>query len=401
MPATLDSETKTLLQEIKPSLEEQSKVKAAVHQLEEQMKGVPTTIDNKLKAVRSMTFDGTSRYRGLFDSPDQARSFGLLSVAKVTGKSWAVDALKSEFPEVHKDFTSTDADALIPEDTSAVLVDLIEQNGVFERNALSYPMPSDRTAYPKKTGRTAAVPMGEGAAVTETKPTIAKKFLTARKWGVYTEIPTEVEDDMIGSLAELIAADMAEAHATAVDQAGFLGDGTATYNQITGVVNALVANAVVTSSGNTWAALTLADHEQVVGTVVQKTFTGTGESGPKWYCSLQYFWNVMVPLTLAVGGVTAAEVEGRRRPVFLGFPVEFAQTMPTASAASTTSAIFGNLRQGAVFGDRRKFMVKESRDFKFDEDVLAMLSTRRYDIQVHGAGEGANPEVLAALDTDA
>ena len=78
--------------------------------------------------------------------------------------SWAIEALKSEFPDTHKDFASTDADAMIPEDTAAVLVDLIEQNGVFERNALSYPMPSDRTAYPKKTGRTAAVPMGQGVA---------------------------------------------------------------------------------------------------------------------------------------------------------------------------------------------------------------------------------------------
>ena len=400
MPQTLDSETKTLLQEIKASLTEQSKVKAAVHQLEEQMKGVPATIDNKLKAVRSMTFDGTSRYRGLFDSPDQARSFGLLAVASVVKSSWAIEALKSEFPDTHKDFTSGDADAMIPEDTAAVLVDLIEQNGVFERNALSYPMPSDRTAYPKKTGRTAAVPMGEGAAVAETKPTILKKFLTARKWGVYTEIPTEVEDDMIGSLAELIAADMAEAHATAIDQAGFLGDGTATFNQITGVNNALIANAIITGSGNTWAALTLEDFEQVVGTVTQKTFAGAGDSGPRWFASLQLFWGVMVPLTLSVGGVTAAEVGGRRLPVFLGFPVEFTQTMPTVSAADTTAAIFGNLRQGAVFGDRRKFMVKESRDFKFDEDVLAMLSTRRYDIQVHGAGNGIDPEVLAALATD-
>ena len=109
----------------------------------------------------------------------------------------------------------------------------------------------------------------------------------------------------------------------------------------------------------------------------------------------------MVPLTLAAGGVTAGEIAGRRQLLFLGYPVEIAQVMPSASAAAQVSAVFGNLRKGAVFGDRRQFTFKRSENFKFDEDVMAMLSIRRYDIEVHGAGTGSTREVLSAVKTAA
>lgn len=167
------------------------------------------------------------------------------------------------------------------------------------------------------------------------------------------------------------------------------------------MLNALIAEAIITGSGTAWSDLTMLDHELAVGTCRQSAFTGNGDNGPKWYTSLQYFWQVLVPLTLGVGGVTAAEVGGRRLPVFLGFPVEFTQVLPSASAADTIGAVFGNLRKGAVFGDRRQLTFKQSDQFKFDEDVLAMLTTRRYDIQVHGAGVGTDPEVLTAVKTGA
>ena len=66
--------------------------------------------------------------------------------------------------------------------------------------------------------------------------------------------------------------------------------------------------------------------------------------------------------------------------------------MPPADTAEKVSA---------VSGDRRQFTFKRSEDFKFDEDVMAMLSTRRYDIEVHGAGTGNVPEELSAVKTAA
>ncbi|MEM8493900.1 MAG: hypothetical protein AAF663_00760 [Planctomycetota bacterium] len=74
---------------------------------------------------------------------DHARGFGLIVGMHVLRSERFADALKSEFPDVSKDFTTTDGDALIPEDYNATIVDLIEEYGVFERNALTYPMTRD------------------------------------------------------------------------------------------------------------------------------------------------------------------------------------------------------------------------------------------------------------------
>ncbi len=131
----LDSETKQLLGEVKAALADQSKLNAAVQQLESQMLGLPKTIENRIKAIKSVAFDPRNgRYRGLFGSEDQARSFGLFVMAKAASMTWAADAIKSEFPDTAKAFTSTNAGNLIPEEFKGNIVSMIESYGVFERS---------------------------------------------------------------------------------------------------------------------------------------------------------------------------------------------------------------------------------------------------------------------------
>jgi HK97 family phage major capsid protein len=242
--------------------------------------------------------------------------------------------------------------------------------------------------------------MDEGSSISQSAPTLSSITLTARKWGAYTEVTSEAIDDSLLPLAELIMDDMVTAHANAVDDAGFNGDGSASYNSITGILNALGSAAIKSGSGNSWSALTLEDHQAVAAALNQKAFDNANQN-LKWYCSSQYFWSVMVKLMMNANGVTASEIQGMRRPVFMGYPVEFAQVMPTSSSASQIPVVLGNLRQGAAFGDRRQFRLLQSPHFKADADVVAMLSTRRYDIHIHGAGDASNAEVIAALQTTA
>ncbi len=370
----------------------------AVEELETSFKEQTETIEKKLERMQRATTDHRGRHRSrFFETADQARGFGLFTVGHATGSKALQEAFKSDFDDITVDtkaFTSTNADALLPEPLSPAIVDLLEDYGVAEVNMRREPMTSDSRPYTKKTARGGAQPMTEGTAVAETKPTLARKTLTARKWGAYTEVPSEVTDDSIMSVAEMIADDMATEHAFALDQATFLGDGTGTYNNITGVLNALGAAAIFAGSGNNWGALTLGDHEKAAGALRTKAYINA-----KWYCSHQYYWNVMVRLMLEAGGVTAGEIEGRRRPLFMGYPVEFTQVMPNATGATQIGAMFGNLRQGATFGDRRQFQFKASEHYKFGEDSIALLSTRRYDVQIDGGGDASNVEVLSAVQT--
>lgn len=395
----MDPETKQLLTEVKSTLAEHTKTKAAVEQLEQQMKGIPQTIENKMKKVRSLAWDRNGRYRGIFPGEDQARSFGLFILNKGAGMGWAGDALKSEFPDVVKAFGTSDAGNLVPEEYSGTIVNLMETYGVFERNALRVPMSTDIQRYSKKTGRMSAVPMAEGNSISETKPTLANKALTARKWGSFVSFPTEVSDDAVAAIGEMIAMDMAEAFALAVDEAGFLGDGTSTYNNISGVIEALISEAIIAGSGDAgdkWSGLVEDDFLKMIAAVTQRTFQG---NNAKFFCSAQFYWLVMVPLILAKGGVTAGEMEGRRQFQAFGFPVEITQVLPSTPGDEQIPCVFGNLRAGATLGDRRQLTVKQSEHFMFDDDAIAVLGTRRFDIQVDGAGTGSTVEVLAALQT--
>lgn len=98
---------------------------------------------------------------------------------------------------------------------------------------------------------------------------------------------------------------------------------------MTGILNALIAQAVVTAGGDAWSNFTLETYAQAVGKLTPKAFQGIG---PVWFMSAQHYWTTAVPLILVAGGVTAGEVEGQRRQMLLGFPVEFTQVLPSTTA---------------------------------------------------------------------
>lgn len=418
MPPTLDPQLKEYVDEIKSSIgtlqqkqqelagklgeHDVNEVAEALKSLEQKQQELAEDVTKRLQAISRVVGGGSRHYRGAFASEDDARAFGLAVIGKVLGQGWATEALKSDHKDVYdligaKAFTTTNADAVIPEQWVSTMVNLLENYGVFEPAAMSMPMSTDTLNYSKKTARIGAQPMDEGSSLSSANPTLAAQTLTAKKWGAYTEVNNEVSEDAIIAVAEMIMDDMAESHAKAVDDAGFNGDGTASYNSVTGILNALHSNQIQQSAtGNTtWDDLTLNDHEVAVSLLATKAFS---DNALAWYCSTQYYWRVMVRLMLSQGGVTAGEIEGRRRPLFMGYPVVFTAILPSSSAAGQISAVIGNLRQGAKFGDRRQLRMRASEHFKFSEDATAMLSTRRYAINIDGAGED---EVMAAVQTAA
>lgn len=294
---------------------------------------------------------------------------------------------------------------MIPEEYAGRIIDLIEKFGVFEANTQPYPMSRDTQRYVKRTARGVMKFMDEGQPLSaDTKPALANKALQAKKGGYFVTIPNEVTEDQLPALGEMMARDIAEAFAYGIDNVAFNATGTADENEgsITGIIASLVQNAAITGSGDTWPELVRDDFTQVISALKTSAFDGVG---PKWYCSHAFYWQVMAPIVLDAGGVTAAEMEGRRSLMFLGFPVELTQVLPSTGAADTVACVFGNLRAGTTFGDRRELTIKFSEHFQFSADVTAVLATRRFDIKIDGAGTGTGgssvPEVIAALKTAA
>ena len=107
-------------------------------------------------------------------------------------------------------------------------------------------------------------------------------------------------------------------------------------------------------------------------------------------------------LLVALGGNTLlmAESAGGRRQ-FLGYPILFSDQMPTATAVDSKCCVFGSGVDSTLIGDRMGVELATSADYAFDEDVVTIRGTTRYDINVHDAGDGSNAGAYVVMETAA
>ena len=123
-------------------------------------------------------------------------------------------------------------------------------------------------------------------------------------------------------------------------------------------------------------------------------------AGAKWLVSQAFWATVMLDILLDGGGVTAAEIEGKRKPMFLGYPVEVCHFgLPKTQGNSQVCALFGDLRLSTTHGVRDEMMIEESRDVKFIERQVAVLGTQRHDIVNHSLGDADNAGAVVGLIT--
>ena len=388
-------------------------IEGAVKQLEEQqgslMADVDKRIQARLTAAQMNAFDHVGRYRGVFACEADARAFGLAVMAMYGGdhRKRCAEALFSE----HRDFaqkmgltretdplTSTDASSAIPEEVSSQLIRLVEDYGVFEREAQIWPMGSSKLRIPKRTGGVEAKPVDEAAETEEDKPTLAPVALEANKWGVHVFVAREAEMDSVIGVAELVMTEMAHAFAVAADKAGFIGDGGSGHAGITGVVPALGDAAIVQldTGDDSWSDITADDIDKLIGTLPVYA-----QRGAKFHCTNAFFWQVMNPLIRATGGATMGEFQGVRMLQYQGWPVVINQVMAQATAAEQVPLIFGDLRRAAAVGRRQTLEIRRSEHYKFLNDIVTLQALRRFDIVVHSAGGESLVEAVVGLKTGA
>lgn len=300
----------------------------------------------------------------------------------------------------HSTTVDTAGGFLVPIEIEQAIVNLKEQYGVFRQDARRVPMGSDTKNVPVRTSGLTAYWAGDNASLTATDTAWSNAGLVAKKLYAMSKYSSEVAEDSIIDFGDMLTQEIAQAFAYAEDAAGFLGDGTSTYGGIVGIKTALEDGSECTAaSGNTtFATLDLVDFEQMLGKL--PNYPGIN---PKWYISKAGWAASMMRLMDAGGGNTNATLGiGLPTPLFLGYPVRFAQVMNSTLTAQTSTeglCYFGDLQMGALLGDRRgiSIMVSDQRYFEYDQ--LAIRGTERLDITICSRGSSTVPGAIIGLET--
>jgi len=242
-------------------------------------------------------------------------------------------------------------------DFSNELIATLETYGSARRNCTIVPMTTNVKNLNSLTGKVTAYIVGEGAAATGSKPQFGRPVLTANKIMGYTIWTSELfEDSLINTVDNLIRL-FAEAFGLIEDtqfyngttlHAGILGAGMATTN--TPCAGASVTPANITYDNLLDCTVSLSPGQLGVTPGV----VTTGLQNASWKMHRTVF-AVCREVKDTQNRPITSDATAAVPPTLLGYPVEFSEVMPLASAVGSGQkfAVFGNLKPWCYFGDRR------------------------------------------------
>ncbi len=289
---------------------------------------------------------------------------------------------------------------------SSEIIRLVEEFGVFPQQAKRVNMASDTLVYARRTGGLTARPVGENVEVTASDVTFDNVELTAKIWGVANRTPNSLLEDSVIDLADAMAVETAQAFAEAFDNSGFIGDGTLAYHGVTGVATKILQSAysasVVTATSNT-----------TFGDLTMKNFTDLLARLPmyarsrnaRWYISPAGWGSAMLRLAMLPGGSTGPggnssdNVASGFGETFLGYPVTLVQSMESRLTGTTAgcAALFGDLSQAAIFGERRAISIKTASERYIEFDQTLTFATTRNAMVVNDIGSTTKAGPIVAL----
>jgi HK97 family phage major capsid protein len=236
--------------------------------------------------------------------------------------------------------------------------------------------------------------------MTDSDKTWDQLELIAKKRYVVSKISQELVDDALISIIDNVVSEMAYALALQEDNEFVQGNGTSTYGLVRGVLNQLGSAGVYTAptGDDTWAELAIDDFTSTMGKLPSRF-----NRNPVWLCSSEFYHTVMLKVLGAAGGNTLESLiagdNGRRS--FLGYPVFLSSWMPTSTAVSQVSALFGDFRMGTILADRTGVRIARDDSIGFLRDLVTLKATVRYDIRVHEGGDASNVGSYVGLRTAA
>ena len=281
-----------------------------------------------------------------------------------------------------------------------------EERGVARANMEVMSMQSENKRFNRNVGGTNVYAVGEGQTITESDIQFDGVLVTAKKFAAVTKNTIELAEDGYASIAEEVAKDHGYAHAMKEDAVAFLGDGTSTYNGHIGLVAAfkklvtdaggtfttdadkLYAGSIKVATGATLASVTDSD---IISTVAKvATFNGMRKA---IYTPSQIYWDVLVKLARAAGGITATEIiNGQEVNTYAGIPVIFVDALYDQFASAENNNLVlavGSMPDGGIFGDRKGLSFVSSQEVGFLSEQEYQKSVARYGVNWWNIGVGS------------
>ena len=385
--------------------EEAQRLAASLATPSQQPAGQGLAPDSKIIIPARARKRNLKHFRG-DDAELRAYKFGLFMMAGIFGNEKAADRCRElgiPLTKAHSEGVATAGGFLVPDEMQTDIIDLRDEYGMFRRLCDVVPMGRDTMNTPRRTGGLTAYPVGEAQAPSDSTAGWDNVSLTARKWAVLTLISSELDEDAVVAIGDILIGEIAYAFAIAEDSAGFNGDGTGTYHGIKGFtkrfedgIGTLKGSVNAGSNHNTFVEVDAADLALVMGTLPQYVYM---RGVPSWYCSQMAWAQVFQRLIIASGGISKDDATGRVIYRYLGFPVEITPSMPAVTSTLQNKAMlmFGDIGLAAAFGDRRGMTIARSTEYKFAEDQIAIKGTERFDINIHSLGDANTAGPVVAL----
>lgn len=270
----------------------------------------------------------------------------------------------------------------VPDPLSDALINLIEDRGTARQKSQRIVMSADTWSVPKVAGQATIYYPSEAASITDSSVSFSQVQLTAKKLAALVKMSTEVTEDSILDMLSVVVDSIAYSIALEEDKNLFNGvSGGVNTSGIAGDASVDDTNVASVS------ALALTDLTACSAGIGNPIIGAVNE----WYMSPVVFHGAVRDLLNAAGNNSMRELEEGQRPTLLGYPVNLVSCLPSAPASGELVAVFGDLRLGAYFGDRRALNFKTLNELYAENDQIGVVATERIDIKV------ANPEVLAKI----
>lgn len=291
---------------------------------------------------------------------------------------------------------------LVPNEFLSVLYSILEVRGVIRATADVVPISRDVASATKVLSGLTAYFSPENTALTQSDAIFGALNFVAKKLATYTIVSSELDEDALIDIGDLIMTLAAYAFASKEDSCAINGDGTSTYGGISGICPMLLdgvhnAGKVTAASGHdTFAEIDSNDLASVVGKLPAYALPGAG-----WFASQMGFAMMLCRIAASSSNIIVMpDANGVLRPHFWGWPIYITQVLPqvTTDLSNQVMLLFGDMRRAVSLGDRRQAtLARADQAQTFTEDRVQYRVTERIDIVVEDLGDNTTAGAIVGL----